>query len=835
MIAVPHINNGKVCGKPPTAQELHQLIQELVEGLYVFGQTPSSSVDGNHDGSMSCNLPSAYTDTFMGQTLLGLEYFIKSLLHGNVVPQKEKRLRLNEKWRKTVSENPADLRQLYVDHGMVALTDDEELGPSLYTEEQQVFIRYPPLHVDAPLAESELMNHLSTGETAAQHSSHINRDVFLKYLNKSSLGLAVGLESVHQDGSLIVFDSITDIISNTEPEFTTSSPQDGTIHTHLNEYLQKQRQFVKDKLLSKLGLIHDIQLLQFVTFLIPLLATLKQRHKVVDCERLQPRMNPDLLKTEREFPPFLPSKESRWSPYTSNNHHASAKGKIIFKKQDIKVQKLSKEFQDKKEKILSKAMKHEKEAMMIGVGNTAYSLVIVRLEDFYPKFPRRIHALIQELKSQITKLPPLSDTRVQELLRKPLGPRHASKLKTMNSLVVPSIEKGLTGCIAALLKRCTKTRINKPTDEDGMSLIHHAAIHGKFEIVSLLIHNAADPNQFTEVIGTCPLSTGSAHLAAAAGDLDSICSLLKYRGKIDQEDGQGWLPIHYAAFNNQQHVITYFANISNLCINCQTKDSLKRTPLLLATKNGCLDTVRLLVKFGAELMYSDTSDQNIIHISALNNHINILQFLLLEKPELQVWQVLFEMLNADIKTRYPHASACVMDSLLRWNIDYWENALDMIERLVELAKLPEEKLQLLAVQVIADVSNHSEVKEVLVKSNAIPTLVKHLTSTNDRLQSVACVVLSDLGLDDDNKPLISANGGMKALIKLLSSPQDDIQLYAAACIGIIATGNDQNKDLFRENDGLPCIITLLKSPLDCHQGTASAAIEVLYMSKINIP
>ena len=778
---------------------------------------------------MSCNLPSAYADTYLGQTLLSVEYFIKSLLHGHIVPLKEKRVRLNEKWRKTVSENLGEVRQLYNDHGMVALEEDEELGSDLYEEKCLPFIRYPPLHVDSLLAQSGLMPHLSTGEAAAQRNDHISRDVFHKYLGKASLGLAIGLESIQQEGSLIVFNPSMDVTSNIEPQFD-SRTQDKDIYTHLNVYLQKQREFVLERLKLKLPVLKDIHLLEITSFLIHLLATLKQQHKVIDCDKLQPRMNSDLLKTEREFPPFLPSKNSHWSPYTSNNHVASGNGRINFKKQEIKVSSLTESFKKNKQKLLTKAMKHEREIMMVSINGEPYALMMIRLEDFYPKFPRRIHAMMQELKSQVMKLPPLSDTRVQDSLRRPLGPRQASKLKTMNSLVIPCIQKGLTGCISALLKRCTKTRINKPSEEDGLSLIHYAAIHGRSDILSLLVHTSADPNQFTEAnAANDSLSTGALHLAAAAGDLDSICSLIKHSTQMDKKDSKGWSAVHYAAYNNHQHVIAYFAKIDSSCVNWQTKDSVKTTPLLLAAKNGGLDTVKMLVESGADLTFCDSNDNNIVHVAALKNHVNILQFLMLhDSSDLCVWEILFEMLKGEVKSGYPHAAACIVDSLLRWNIQYWKDLLKlgMIERLVELAKLPEEKLQLLAVQVIADVSNHDEVKTVLVKSNAILTLVKHLSSTNDRLQSTACIVLSDLGLDAENKSSISANGGMESLIKLVSSPQDDIQLYASACIGIVAMNNIDNKNLFRENGGLRYLIAMLRSPIDCHQGTAAASIEV---------
>ena len=802
-----------------------------MNGVYVFNQLPSCSVEMNSDGSMGCHLPSAYADTLIGQTLLSVDYFIKSLLHGNTVSHREKRARVTEKWRKTVSDNPGDLRQLYIDHGMTAMEEDKELGADLYKETHIQFVRHPPLLVDSPLAEEGLGLHLSTGEASAQRDTHVSRDVFLKYLNKTSLGLAIGLEGVRQGGSLMVFEPSLEVISHVEPDIDSDlSDTKEDMHSHLNVYLQKQREFVGEAMQMKSSVLRDIQLLQFAAFLVHLLTTLKHQHKIVDCEKLRTRTSPDAFSTEREFPPFLPSMESHWSPFTSSNHHANANGKIVFRKQETRVTGLTESFVENKEKVLEKCGKHEKQAMTVTIDDHTYTLIAFRLQEFYPKFPRQIHAMKQELKTQIARLPPLNDQRVRDVLRRSIGPRPASKLKTMNSLVVPCIQKGLTGCVSALLKRCTKARICNPCEEDGLSLAHHSAIHCRSDILTLLLHYNIDPNQFTQPINSSSLPLGLLHLAAF-GSLDSICCLLKNSADLAKPDDRGWLPVHYAAYNNQQHIISYLAKIDGSCVNSQTSDNLKSSPLLLAAKNCGLDSVKVLVEAGGDLLHSDTSGRNIVHFAALKNHIKILQYLMeLEQSALHVMEVLMQMLQEDTKTGYPRAAACVVDSLLRWKIGFWREALQlgMIKRLVELAKMLDQPLQLLSVQVLADVSNHPEVKSVLIKENAIPSLIKHLASDNDRLQSTACLVLSDLAQEEENKSAITADGGMGLLIKLLASPEDDIQFYSSACIGILAMGNDDNRRLFRENGGLKHLIDLLKSTTDCIRGTASAAFEVCY-------
>ena len=824
VLAIPHTLTQQ-CSKHFNAQELHQLVRELVVGMYVFNQTPSVTLESNHDNSMACFLPSAYVDTFLGQSLFSLDYFIKSLLHGCTVSQREKRTRLNEKWRKVASENPAGLHSLYVEHGMINMEDDKELGSKLYTEQHIPYYRYPPKLVDHDLSASNLSSRLSTGEDQIRNIQHVSRDVFLRYLEQSSIGVAFSQSTIQQCGSLIVLNPSYDIYSKVKVYDTKENDKD--LLTYLHIYLQKQIEFVRSHLTKKSSIAHNIELLQFASFLILLLATLKQQHKTIDCSQLQPPMNCDLLNTDREVPPFLPTKSSRWSPYSSNNHCSSANGGIMFHKQQVPVVALNEELKKQKEKLLTKAMSHEKEAMTVTINKQTYTLITLKLADYYPKFPRWIHAMVQELKSQCMKLPPISDSRVQEFLRRPLGPRQASKLKTINVSLRPCIDKGLTGPVSALLKRCTKTRINKP-EEDGMALIHYAAAQGRAETLSLLLYYEADPNQSCQYPADSSTSTFPLHLATKSGDLDSVCCLLKHGAQLNVFDDGGWSPVHHAAYHNYSTIIKHFIDLDESCVNSMTCGRDKTTPLLLAAQNGALDAIKCLVQFQADLSATNSNDCNIVHIATVKYHINVLQFLVtLNSPALPLWETLSDMLQAEITSGSPQACACVLDCLIRWNPNCHNPLLDIgaVDLLVELASSPDEKMKLLAVQVLADISHFPRVTTNLV--SAIPILIKHLSSTDDHLQSCALIALCDLAAESCNQQQsIAANGGIQVLVQLLTSLQDDVQLYATACLGILGMENAENKGLVRGACSLTPLISLLTSPLICVQGCVAASLQV---------
>lgn len=85
-------------------REIHQILRELVIGIYVCNQLPSITLDANFDESTSCQIPPAYIDTRVGQVLISIDYMLKALWHGAYMP-KEKRTKFTERWRSNLDVN----------------------------------------------------------------------------------------------------------------------------------------------------------------------------------------------------------------------------------------------------------------------------------------------------------------------------------------------------------------------------------------------------------------------------------------------------------------------------------------------------------------------------------------------------------------------------------------------------------------------------------------------------------------------------------------------------------------------------------------------------------
>ena len=711
------------------------------------------------------------------------------------------------------------------------LQEDEELGPDLYSEVTLPFFRYPPKYIDSDLAQKELTPRLTTGGEYSQQERHISRDVFLRYLDHVSISLVCSQQVIQQDGSLFVLDPMFDVTTGVVVSQRESNAE---LYNHLHVYLQRQREFVADNLLRKKQIARDLELLGFISFMVSLLVTLKKQNKVIDVSQLSGSIPKDLLRTDRELPPVLPSEASRWSPFTAKNSYTNVHGGIAFHKFQQNVQKLGEEFDRLHETRLAACSFPQSQLPTCTVNEQTYYVLFLPVENYYPntpKLPRWLHAMIAELKSQCLRLPAITDSRIQDFLRKPYGPRKAAQMKTVNVSLQASIEKGILPTVVALLKRTTKTRLNK-VDESGKGVIHYAALHCRADVLSALLLAGCTVSLPCHTEDQQPTKTQAIHLAAQSGGLEAVCCLLAHGADPAARDDKGWAPIHLAAFHNFQSVVFHFATVDASCIEMETGDKEKATPLLLAAQNGGFDTVKCLIRLGANLKATDSSNKNIAHIAALQYHINILKYLVqLNHPELQVCQVVLTMLTADPSSGYPEAAARCMDTLTH---DKWQPGhivlllkYNVIDSLVQLLKREEHQLQYTSVQVLSNLSNIDTIKSELVRVDAIPPLVKLLGSSNDRIQACACVVLSDLGITADNQHCIAKAGAIPHLVKLLKSENDDVQLYSCACLGILAYDNTENQNAISEASGLPSLIALLKSQLSCMQACAASTLQAV--------
>lgn len=812
--------------------EFHQIARELVIGIYVFNQLPMLKFEPCHDSTTSCFLPSAYTNTLTGQTLLSVGYCVESLLHGASVPV-EKHSKANELWRgMSIKSDPIEVLQ---EAGLVDITLDPELGEDLYKEPEPYFPRYPAVGVDHELADRDIPHRPTTGELHAANLWVSSTESFRRFLKQVSLSLVFDPQDIQQHKNLFLLNSQWDIemvLVDAKGEVD----QEGTCN--LQRYFQKQREFIRSKLALKSSIRHNLDLLRFVSALVPLLVTLKKQHRVIQLSTLLPNHSPDRLHTEKDIPPLIPSDNSVWSARTQKHPFAWLNSGIKMYKQRQEALPLPDELAQQYIQLVQKAresnLTNEEDFALnatVTIGSRKYCLVQFVLEEFYPKSPRIppfIHAMAQELRLCSQRLQPLNEIRIQEFLYKPLGPKKAYKLKGVSLAIQACVERGLVAPVASLLKRCTVTRLNK-ANEEGMTLLHTASLQANDVVLGQLLRAGADPAISFQSADGCPEEeTGLVHLATRAGHADSLFCLLQAGCSLTNIDGRGWAPIHYAAYHNYQSVLKFLLHHYPESIEAVTADKSRTTPLLLAVLSGSLDAVKFLLGKGACLTATNAKGEGTVRLAACHNHVDTLLYLMdLSELEDVYWSTLKGMLEEDRASGASVASLLVLDPLTKCGPHQhaFVHRYGLVPTLVGLLK-ETDRLQSLATQVLRNVCHHPEICDEIVKANGIPTIIKLLSSAQDDVQSCVCTLVCDLAITGEVQAEFVASGAVPPLVALLSSEVHDVSLYSCAALGILAKGYVKGQDVIAKEGGLHPVIELLGH---CKACIAACAAHTLCM------
>ncbi|XP_005391507.1 PREDICTED: caskin-1 isoform X3 [Chinchilla lanigera] len=179
---------------------------------------------------------------------------------------------------------------------------------------------------------------------------------------------------------------------------------------------------------------------------------------------------------------------------------------------------------------------------------------------------------------------------------------------------------------AKLLGSTKKINVNFQ-DPDGFSALHHAALNGNTELISLLLEAQAAVD-IKDNKGMRPL-----HYAAWQGRKEPMKLVLKAGSAVNVPSDEGHIPLHLAAQHGHYDVSEMLLqHQSNPCM----VDNSGKTPLDLACEFGRVGVVQLLLSSNMcaallEPRPGDTTDPNgtsPLHLAAKNGHIDIIRLLL---------------------------------------------------------------------------------------------------------------------------------------------------------------------------------------------------------------
>uniref|UniRef100_A0A3Q2P2H3 Caskin-2-like n=1 Tax=Fundulus heteroclitus TaxID=8078 RepID=A0A3Q2P2H3_FUNHE len=184
--------------------------------------------------------------------------------------------------------------------------------------------------------------------------------------------------------------------------------------------------------------------------------------------------------------------------------------------------------------------------------------------------------------------------------------------------------------------KCNKTKLlgsNKRLninyqDSDGFSALHHAALTGTTELLSLLLEAQATVD-IKDINGMRPL-----HYAAWQGKSDSVLLLLRGGASVNAPSHDGQIPLHLSAqYGHYEVSEMLLQHQSNPCL----MNKAKKTPLDLACEFGRLKVAQLLLSSNmvSALLEGERGNDSLdspsttpLHLAARNGHKDVIKLLL---------------------------------------------------------------------------------------------------------------------------------------------------------------------------------------------------------------
>ncbi|XP_042623491.1 caskin-2 isoform X6 [Cyprinus carpio] len=200
----------------------------------------------------------------------------------------------------------------------------------------------------------------------------------------------------------------------------------------------------------------------------------------------------------------------------------------------------------------------------------------------------------------------------------PLAHKLLAKIKTNKNN-----GSGYSGLVWNLLKLLGSTkRLNvNYQDQDGFSALHHAALTGTTDLLSLLLEAQATVD-IKDSNGMRPL-----HYAAWQGKADSVLKLLRAGASVNGASQDGQIPLHLAAqYGHYEVSEMLLQHQSNPC----AVNKAKKTPMDLACEFGRLKVTQLLLSSNmvVALLEGNGRDNTPLHLAARNGHKDIIRLLL---------------------------------------------------------------------------------------------------------------------------------------------------------------------------------------------------------------
>ncbi|XP_061555673.1 caskin-1 isoform X8 [Phycodurus eques] len=303
-------------------------------------------------------------------------------------------------------------------------------------------------------------------------------------------------------------------------------------------------------------------------------------------------------------------------------------------------------------------------------------------------------------------------------------------VKTEDLLAVQKLLQRPRPGKAKLLGSAKKVNVNFQ-DTDGFSPLHHAALNGNMELITLLLESQAAVD-IRDQKGMRPL-----HYAAWQGKAEPMKTLLKSGSSVNIQSDEGQIPLHLSAQHGHYDVSEMLLqHQSNPCI----VDNAGKTPLDLACEFGRVGVVQLLLSSNMcaallEPKKGDTTDPNgtsPLHLAAKNGHIDIIRLLIQSGIDINRQTKAGTALHEAALCGKTEAVRLLLESGINATVrnTYSQTALDIVYQFTatqaskEIKQLLRDASAALQVRALKDYCNNYDLTSLNIKAGDVITVLE---------------------------------------------------------------------------------------------------------------
>ncbi|XP_019749031.1 caskin-1 isoform X4 [Hippocampus comes] len=303
-------------------------------------------------------------------------------------------------------------------------------------------------------------------------------------------------------------------------------------------------------------------------------------------------------------------------------------------------------------------------------------------------------------------------------------------VKTEDLLTVQKLLQRPRPGKAKLLGSAKKVNVNFQ-DTDGFSPLHHAALSGNMELITLLLESQAAVD-IRDQKGMRPL-----HYAAWQGKAEPMKMLLKSGSSVNVQSDEGQIPLHLSAQHGHYDVSEMLLqHQSNPCI----VDNAGKTPLDLACEFGRVGVVQLLLSSNMcaallEPKKGDTTDPNgtsPLHLAAKNGHIDIIRLLIQSGIDINRQTKAGTALHEAALCGKTEAVRLLLESGINATVrnTYSQTALDIVYQFTatqaskEIKQLLRDASAALQVRALKDYCNNYDLTSLNIKAGDVITVLE---------------------------------------------------------------------------------------------------------------